>query len=183
MVVRKQEDTAAMTVLGATVVYGGLKEALYRCDSNGFPLYDGESIFGTLNEDDALRLAAPLKGQMGRWIEAWRPNLLIGPAAIGGHVDHVLARQVVESAEIPALLYQDIPYAVLDPNADAGVAYAAVSISHAAWEKKLLAISCYASQQGILWADSARWQIDLTRHATEPDQGLVERFQLCASFT
>ena len=48
------------------------------------------------------------------FVERTEPDLVIGPAALGGHVDHRIVRKAlapVAAPDRPLLLYEDLPYA------------------------------------------------------------------------
>ncbi|MGU3495493.1 glycosyltransferase [Xanthobacteraceae bacterium A53D] len=106
---RKAEDEAYCGRVGARLIHWDLPEAAMR----RAPCW--EAIFGRqperfsshdkeIGEEFAARLAAALQPS---------PDLLLIPAALGGHADHLLVRDVALSvaAGIPHAFYEDLPYA------------------------------------------------------------------------
>ncbi len=105
MAVRRAEDAKACRLLNAKPVWLPFAEAPHR----GYG--DARSLFGPprATDDVAERVAGALEEMLSS-----KPDLLLGPQAIGGHVDHV---QVVHALsrvlprDIPILWWVDFPYA------------------------------------------------------------------------
>ncbi len=163
---RRAEDAAACASLGATHLHLGFRDAVYRYDAHGQPLYVKDFIGGLVQEHDwrtfYFALAARLR-------EACRDAAQVYcPLAIGGHVDHVLVRSAAELA-LPGRLtyYEDYPYAqkVSQGNAQVvrevdaltrGLQVRTIALSEADIETRISVIGAYASQQFALFeqADS-----------------------------
>lgn len=105
MALRRAEDAAACSALGARATWLPLREAPHR--GYGSP----SELFGLLRPDDladesvAVALASLLADR--------QPDLILAPQAVGGHVDHV---QVVRAIHLlapaqPMLWWTDWPYA------------------------------------------------------------------------
>ncbi|WP_376099765.1 PIG-L deacetylase family protein [Roseomonas sp. CCTCC AB2023176] len=104
MAIRRAEDEAACAALHARPVHLPLREAPHR----GY--HSALALFGDLRSDDTAHLAAaeaitPLLRDM-------KPDLLLAPQAIGGHVDHILTVRALQllDAGIPTLWWADFPY-------------------------------------------------------------------------
>lgn len=104
MAIRRAEDAEACRRLGAEPVWLPFREAPHR----GYG--SAPALFGPLRSDDTahLDLAAALEPLLAER----RPDLLLAPQAIGGHVDHV---QTVRALHLlrpagPVLWWQDFPY-------------------------------------------------------------------------
>lgn len=157
---RRREDVAAVSVLGARLLHGGLLDALYRTGSAGDPLYPTrQSIFAPPAERDGIVDA--LSALLDNWISAISPDLIMSPLGVGRHVDHVLTTNVLHrlAATLPmnVALYEDMPYATgLFPVAAPDTVEAALARTR--WQVtgprvvpvelhgKLTAIEAYASQ-------------------------------------
>ncbi|HVA90428.1 MAG TPA: hypothetical protein VNL71_11370, partial [Chloroflexota bacterium] len=110
---RRAEDIAAATLLGAHVEHADLLDGLYRRDRDGNHLYaDKAGPFGARQTDDI-----PLSARITALVQARTVSRHVTchlPLAIGGHVDHLI---VFDTAALLAAegykvcYYEDIPYA------------------------------------------------------------------------
>ena len=110
---RRREDIAAMQLLGAQYAHLGLPDMMYRRDVDGRPLYTQLRKVDVAQAD--WRQYAPLLRQKLADVieECGQPVGMFCPLTIGGHVDHVIVRRVVESLcdSQHVLYYEDYPYA------------------------------------------------------------------------
>ena len=114
MRVRMAEDAAACTTLGVRHRHVGLHEALYRTGEGDHPRSaDGHSIFhaDASTEPDVVRTAESHVRSLAREL---RPDLLVGPLGVGGHVDHLITHAAVERAAGAVRLhwFEDLPCAL-----------------------------------------------------------------------
>ena len=108
MALRRDEDAAAMAVLGATPVHLGLPEAPHR-GYTGAP----DLFAGVHDGDEVWRdVRAALAGVPG--------DLWLAPQALGGHVDHLQVLRAVAGTGRPVLWWRDSPYVLRDPGARPG---------------------------------------------------------------
>jgi LmbE family N-acetylglucosaminyl deacetylase len=110
---RKGEDEAAAGCVGADVVHFEFADCIYRHGPDGAFLYP-ESVFVPPVPADAdlpARIAETLESEL------LPGDILVCPLALGGHVDHVLARQAIERLGRPLWYYADFPYLVNYPEA------------------------------------------------------------------
>ncbi len=143
---RKEEDLAAAARLGVEVVHFDFLDCIYRRAPDGEPLYP-QSVFvppHPLDADLPAVMAAALDSEL------LAEDILVCPLALGGHVDHVLARTAIERLGRPLRYYADIPYLVNYPEslpaASAGLEREGFPLSEAdlrAWQE---AAAAYASQ-------------------------------------
>ena len=108
MALRRDEDAAAMALLGATPLYLDLREAPHR----GYR--SAAELFGGVHEDDDawedVRTAlADLPG-----------DLWLAPQALGSHVDHLQVLRAVAGTDRPVLWWRDSPYVLRAPDAVPG---------------------------------------------------------------
>jgi hypothetical protein len=80
-----------------------------------------------------------------------RPDdIVVGPLAVGGHVDHVLTRHAVEHLGLPVKYYADIPYLLDHPEQLASATRALRPLPNPVTKKGLAAwkkgIASYRSQ-------------------------------------
>ena len=105
MALRRLEDLDAARALGvAEPVHVSLPEAPHR----GYG--SAEALFGGILPEDHVgpSLAAAIRGL----IEDQKPDLILAPQAIGGHVDHVQVVLALGGVAVPVLWWRDFPYAV-----------------------------------------------------------------------
>jgi LmbE family N-acetylglucosaminyl deacetylase len=104
---RRAEDLEACRRLGVEARTWRFPEALYRASAAGAPLYP--SIAALYGEPAAEE--APLVDELAAEIAALPPAaLLLAPLAVGGHVDHRLARRAAEASGREVAFYEDFPY-------------------------------------------------------------------------
>ncbi len=104
MAIRRGEERAACAALGARPLFLGLREAPHR----GYAA--APALFGPpLPGDEAARLARPL---LARTLRRLRPDLILAPQGIGGHVDHVALLLALWSVRprAPVWHWEDFPY-------------------------------------------------------------------------
>ncbi|GAA3372919.1 hypothetical protein GCM10020367_30810 [Streptomyces sannanensis] len=128
--------------------WGALADVrLERCDLGDASLrgYDDATEMGAEPEPEVLReVAARLRSVIARV----RPDAVLAPLAIGGHIDHSAVRRAVAGlAPVPdaALLwYEDLPYASQNPWVPGGHPLVVDIGSH--WTAKSDGVRCYPSQ-------------------------------------
>ncbi len=108
MALRRDEDAAAMAVLGATPVHLDLPEAPHR-GYTGAPdlfagVHDGDEVWRSVRD-----LLAAVPG-----------DLWLAPQALGSHVDHLQVLRAVAGTGRPVLWWRDSPYVLRDPGARPG---------------------------------------------------------------
>ncbi len=155
---RRAEDRAACRLLGLTPVHWDVPDAIYRRGPTGEPLYpDLAALNGSLHPADQAQIPT-----LAERLRRARPQgaRLVAPLAIGGHVDHRLARAVAEAAGEVTAYYADFPYAARDQGREA-----LQRLPHLGWRLWLAApqdeaslemwvqgIATYASQRSAFWA-------------------------------
>jgi len=154
---RRREDIAAIQLLGAQYVHLGLPDMMYRCDVDGRPIYT-QLREVSVAQADWRQYASLLRQSLAKAIEAYdQPVRMFCPLTIGGHVDHIIVRHVVESLcdSQHILYYEDYPYA----DQPAAVQHVLKGQkTSAAWrsnnielappevEARIAAVACYKSQ-------------------------------------
>ena len=149
MVLRRNEDAAAAAALGAEARWLPFREAPHR----GYG--SAAELFGPVRDDDDARALAPA---LAATLDEIRPDLLLGPQAIGAHVDHVQLARALEVVRpgAPILWWRDFPYVAREasprePFADrmAALPEIAVGLDARASAAKRDACLAYRSQLGF----------------------------------
>jgi LmbE family N-acetylglucosaminyl deacetylase len=152
---RRAEDARACQILGCASSFLAFPDAIYRQDSKGRHLYPTfDSLRGTLDREDgalAEQLCAHVAGTLGE-----EDTVYFCPMAIGGHVDHVVAKNCghILSADGRAVIfYRDFYYDLSWEGECRGGLLTRVDIdlSGQELEKKVEAFSAYGSQIGELF--------------------------------
>lgn len=149
MALRRAEDVVACAAIGADAVHLPFLEAPHRGYANA------AALFGPRLQDDALidRLVPALAQAM----RTLRPDLILGPLAIGDHVDHHVVRDALAIAAcgVELLLWEDWPY--LDRSA-APASKPASKLDLDAWmrERRLAMCEAYHSQIGYQFGSRER---------------------------
>jgi LmbE family N-acetylglucosaminyl deacetylase len=103
LALRRDEDRAALDVLGAGHLHLGLPEAPHRGYGSAAALFAG------VRADDDPPVREALAGL--------HADLWLGPQALGGHVDHVLVHRALRALGRPTAWWRDVPYVLRDPAA------------------------------------------------------------------
>ena len=156
---RREEDEAAVRMLGAAALHLGLPDAMYRVDpGTGRPLYPG--LFALLGRPKAADPMRPLLRQA--LDELPDCDLLLLPFAIGGHVDHRLTRGIAETvcAGRQVAYWEDFPYLArwYRPGPRPGPAWRSevVELDAEAREARCRAMAAYGSQMRTIFGDEAK---------------------------
>ena len=172
MALRRAEDGAAMRALRAEAIHVALPEAPHR----GYE--SAAALFGEVGAED--RIADLLDAAIADLLGEVRPDLVLAPQAIGGHVDHVQVARALHRAAptAPGLRWRDFPYTVRqaaprDPFASrhAALPHVGVTLAPEAVAAKREACLAYRSQLGFQFGGPA----GLLRRLGE--DGPVERFR------
>ncbi|MGF1502766.1 MAG: PIG-L deacetylase family protein [Paracoccaceae bacterium] len=103
MAVRRAEDAAACTVLGARTRWLDLAEAPHRGYGSARALFGPVHAQDTAEQAVRARLEPVLAGQA--------PDAVFGPDGMAGHVDHLIVRAALERLRPGGvLLWRDEPY-------------------------------------------------------------------------
>jgi LmbE family N-acetylglucosaminyl deacetylase len=101
---RRTEDAAAVQVLGARYIHGGLPDAIYRTDRNGDSLYPTRrAVFSAPSPEDDIAIG--LRKLLTEWIEQKQPDLVLCPLAVGRHADHVVTSETFRTVALDRRLH------------------------------------------------------------------------------
>ncbi len=168
MALRRQEDRCALAALGCAGIWWEYQDAIYR-----HPAYDSEEhIFGPLADEAALE--DELLSRCASAVGVGGAAVALFPLAVGHHVDHQLLARVGRSllqAGRHVAFYEDLPYAAWEGGPQKVLSTIEVKLVPqivdvtAAWETKVAAVSCYASQFSSLDRPGRTLQQILTDYA------------------
>lgn len=147
---RRAEDRDACRKLGVTCVHLGWKDAVYRRGPRGDFLYSDCRQNAIRDTDVALvsEISAAIRARM------LDSDILLAPMGVGGHVDHLVARDSVQRLAATVLYYPELPYVMLDDARLADLTTRLLPVNYkldagdfAAWKAAVL---CHRSQLGML---------------------------------
>ncbi|HDQ72008.1 MAG TPA: PIG-L family deacetylase [Chloroflexi bacterium] len=180
---RREEDRAALAILGADGVYWDYPECIYRRGVDARFLYDSEdSLWGPVDPGEG-DLANTLARQIER-LPVGAGRALYGPLGVGGHVDHQIVRRALASARLSSgvVYYEDYPYAAQDEAVreavgetleDEPVRWRAerVALSEEAMRAKVAAIAQYRSQLSTFWTSETEMESAIRAFAVQAGGG------------
>ena len=108
LALRRDEDRAAMAVLGAAPLHLDLPEAPHRGYASAPDLFAGVHP-----GDDVWREVRGL-------LEGLEADLWLGPQGLGAHVDHLQVLRALAGLDRPVLWWRDSPYVLRVPDAVPG---------------------------------------------------------------
>lgn len=172
VVVRRDEDRAAVHELGAHAHHREFLDAIYRRASDGQWLCrHNQAMFDAQPLDQDL--LDEISHEIRHNLAVLNPDLVLTCAAIGNHIDHRLTRAAVLHAttgrETQVLLWEDLPYAIGRPPAT--TPHRTRPITPGAWEQKRRAITQYTTQVRMLWPAGTDWATQLLAHAHSRGHG------------
>lgn len=105
--VRHREDARAIAALGAGVQALPFIDAAMRYDTPDFDYPTVGSLFGPVRSADA-----PLRRHVSDALAACLEpgDQVVAPLGLGGHVDHLIVRDVAIGLSQDVVFYQDVPY-------------------------------------------------------------------------
>jgi LmbE family N-acetylglucosaminyl deacetylase len=157
---RRQEDRAALALLGASPSHGSFLDAVYRRRPDGGWLVDMDRPTVQGNDVPEPGLAVDLESAVVSLLATLQPDLVLTCAAVGDHLDHRRTRDatvVAAGGKVPLYCWEDLPYGMRQSHAlhlpDGAVLGAPVAetASDEAWSAKYAAVHCYRSQHSMLW--------------------------------
>jgi LmbE family N-acetylglucosaminyl deacetylase len=159
MALRRGEDRDACAVIGAAAVHLPFLEAPHR----GYA--SAPALFADRRSDDGL--LAPLTLALGEQIERLAPDLLLGPLAIGDHVDHWLVRDALAATGADHLLWEDWPYLRRAVAAPAETVRLRHALSEQDRAERLAMCAAYASQLSFQFGSPEDLKTAITEVAEE----------------
>lgn len=174
MALRRAEDDEAARTLGiAPPRHMGFREAPHR----GYG--SAPELFLAVRPDDAISGALTLAFRA--LIAELRPDLVLSPQAVGGHVDHVQVVRALDAAasDLPILWWRDFPYTVRTPDPKqpfgerfTGLSEHAIGFDRRAEAAKAAACAAYTTQIGFQFGGIDGLSARLA------SEGSVEHFRL-----
>lgn len=141
MALRRAEDAAACAVIGATPVHLPFLEAPHR----GYT--SAPELFGTRRPDDDM--AERLAPVLAELLDRLRPDLLLGPLALGDHVDHWIVRDALAAIGRDHLVWEDWPYLDRPGVAPASEPVRRTTLDAGLRAKRIAMCAAYTTQLGF----------------------------------
>lgn len=168
LAMRRDEDRRALALIGARPVHLGFLDASMRRLPKGDWLIASYEAIRTVRTREERPLVVSVADRIRRLVTDVRATLVLAPAGVGGHVDHLIAREAVLACALAGVAvhwYEDLPYAFgVSTIASRPFAFG----DERAMDLKLSTISMYYSQLGILGEDDPEgWMPPFRRHATD----------------
>jgi LmbE family N-acetylglucosaminyl deacetylase len=174
---RRAEDAAAAAALGARVAFGEAADAIYRCGEEGDALYpDVAAIFGPIHPQEIITNTALERALLPHLTDA--PTAIYAPLGVGGHVDHLLVREMAlrlaaRFANCRLYLYEEYPYArqgrsVVERallNLKRPVLRVQQMLDDTLITAKTAASACYRSQRSSFWASDEALAAEVRSYA------------------
>ena len=185
MALRRAEDLAALTLLGAEAVYMDYHDAVYRADPAGVWLYpDLKALFGSVHSAEPLD-PLDMADRLSHLIPQEDEMVLYAPLGVGRHIDHQITHAAARALLGQGFLahgcrlafYEDYPYAEQPGAVDTALAAAnalhrergegspeegsgdlspaVFPLTPADVAAKVSALRYYQSQIAVLFGDSA----------------------------
>jgi LmbE family N-acetylglucosaminyl deacetylase len=191
MALRRAEDSAALTLLGAEAWHLEYPDAVYRTSPDGGWLYpEEEALWNSVHSADPLGRngAESLAVRLDQIIPPGDAATIYAPLGVGNHVDHQIVhtagRRLMELGH-QVVFYEDYPYAERPGASDQAVIAARVGrwrveclpLSAMDLAVKTSALGYYRSQMSILFGGSEAMPNRIWTFATSrsPQVGLAER--------
>ena len=178
--VRRAEDAAALSSLGADLLHWRWPDCIYRRhpETGAFLYAFEDALFGAVHPAES-ELVSVLSDRLARLPLASSAPVYV-PLAVGGHVDHRLVRRAAEDCAALVgrrVYYEDYPYAeapaaLLKVLSD-GACWRAKStpLDEKALKAKSAAVACYRSQLGTFFTDEDEMALRLRRFAMSVSGG------------
>jgi LmbE family N-acetylglucosaminyl deacetylase len=111
---RRDEDRAALALLGAEAEYLHLPDCVFRCDPvSGVACYGTKpAVFGAIHPQER-ELPDHLAELLIRWLRQYPGASVYAPLAVGSHVDHLICRRAasrLHEHDWPVCYYEEFPY-------------------------------------------------------------------------
>lgn len=159
---RRAEDVAALTLVGASATHLDYLDAVYRAASGTRWLYtDVAALFGAVDPEDPVTPEAVARS-LADLLPPPGEVALYAPLGIGHHVDHLIVHDAAKhliSAGHAVAYYEEYPYAevpgaveaALDRTGARGWEEEIIPLSPSDVTARVAAIAYYRSQLGILF--------------------------------
>lgn len=170
VLVRRNEDRAAVGEIGGQAIHLGFLDAIYRRIGGQWLCRRPGAVFDPLLPDEPT-IGSAVAARLSDLLAAVRPAMVLTCAAVGGHVDHRLVRDAAIAACLaegrPLALWEDIPYAIGKVPTCSATPSTLSDVRQRHLERKLAAVALYRSQVKVLWGDQDACREDLLTHARQ----------------
>lgn len=157
---RKKEDELAVGFYGGKYLHLDYIDAAWRQNKAGEHVYKSEkSQFSGVISDNDKFIVRNLFKKISIELRGINDLLIFAPLGIGGHVDHVIAREVAKKLRQQIIFWQDYPYnrsgaaikKFFSNNVNFKHCFTIFENRH--WRNKSIAIQFYKSQLNLLFPE------------------------------
>jgi LmbE family N-acetylglucosaminyl deacetylase len=174
MVQRREEDRRACQIAGATCVQFDFLDVIYRRSPQGEPLYTELFVPPVAAEAGVL---ARITATLAEGLEG--DEQLVCPLTLGGHTDHILARQAVEALKNPVWYYADVPYLLRYPEelapAVTGLQRQSFPVSKKGLDVWQEACAAYRTQVPVLFGGQESMRVSIKEYWAQDQSTLLWR--------
>ena len=172
---RRDEDAAALAILGAHAHHTDFHDAIYRRrPDRTWHCTHGQAMFDTQLPDEP-DLRSSLETVIETLCHRLQPTRILTCAGIGHHVDHRVTRDAALSVThrlgIAAEIWEDLPYASEATTERPDITGRSIvrAPTPESWSRKYASIASYTSQVRMLWSQGQDWVQVLKNHALAHD--------------
>jgi len=178
---RRQEDLAALQLLGAAGEHWSYADCIYRQTPAGDFSYDTEeSLWGDIHPAEESLVCEIVQRILA--LPLARAGAFYVPLGVGDHVDHSIIHAAAIQCGRPVVFYEDFPYS-RDPDtilrkltSGRWKSYRTI-LTEKALELKITAIGCYRSQLSTFWENREAMEADIRESSRRVGIGRpAERF-------
>jgi len=179
---RRSEDQAACTKIGAKVHFENIPDAIYRNTRSGKWMYgNDDDIFKDRHKDDE-KLVTYFVKRIRRYLSNYTATRLYFPLGIGNHVDHRLAYDIgllLKADNFTVWFYEDFPYTKSKDTVPirfaSGDWYSySVPLSLNEMDAKICAFNYYLSQISMLFGTPEKMRDAIIKFSKEYARDEVE---------
>jgi LmbE family N-acetylglucosaminyl deacetylase len=162
---RREEDRAACSILGAVPRHFDWLDAIYRkYQESGLPVVNNDDeLFNKLPEPS---LVSDISKKLSQLLPTG--STLVCPMSLGGHIDHKAVLKACTKLEHDIVYYADYPYILESFDSEALSEPKVKRIAHSlsqealhAWQRAVL---CYQSQLAAFWRDEDEARLALRNY-------------------
>ncbi len=105
---RKDEDKKAIKYLGASYSHLDFTDGAFRKDERGKFIYNSKTLFSGKISLSESKLVKDIGRKLNKFIN--NDSVVIAPLGVGGHIDHLIARETASNLKNKVLYWEDFPY-------------------------------------------------------------------------
>lgn len=112
---RRKEDLKAVQSLNGRLLSLGYPDAALRCNDTDFLHASLDDLLVDIDQSHKICVPRDLRTHVTSQIEP--SDIIMAPLGLGGHIDHLITREIARTLDNPIAFYPEFPY-VLDTGAE-----------------------------------------------------------------